>query len=29
MMIMSLKVNYKYQSGRKRDRVGFYGIWYV
>ena len=29
MMIMSLKVNYKCQSGRKRDPVGFYMIWYV
>ena len=29
MMIMSLNVNYKCQSGRKCDRVGFYTIWYV
>ncbi len=29
MMIISLKVNYKCQSGRKRDRVDFYAIWYV
>ena len=28
-MIMSFQVNYKCQSGRKRDRVGFYAIWYV
>ncbi len=27
MMIISLKVNYKCQSGRKRDRVGFYVIY--
>jgi len=26
---MSLKVNYKCQSGRKRNRVGFYAIWHV
>ena len=29
MMIMSLKVNNKCQSGRKRDCVGFNTIWYV
>ena len=29
MMIMILKVNYKCQSGRKCNRVGFYTIWYV
>ena len=29
MMIISLKVNYNCQSGRKHDRVGFYAIWYA
>jgi len=29
MMIISLKVNYNCQSGRKHERVGFYAIWYA
>ena len=29
MMIKSLKVNYKCQSGSRHDRVGFYAICYV